>query len=138
MPLIKSKEDGLLFSFDTLGGSSPATESKSASEMKSLNYVQYSDYLTMFLFVDLVNSNSSKTLSRIGDVIGRNVGKYKGLSNTGEDIFEMSKANTNFVFTAQVQVPPLLLSVPLTQGEMNKVNNVSWWKWSYETYRGYN
>lgn len=138
MPLIKTQKDELLFSFETLGVSSPATKSKSVSEMKSLNYVQYSDYLTMFLFVDLLNSNSSKTLSRIGDVIGRNVGKYKGLSNKDEDIFEMSKANTNFVFTAEVQVPPLLLSVPLTQGEMNKVNNVSWWKWSYETYRGYN
>lgn len=136
MPLIKGDKD-VLFSFDRIG-ETPNPEGKSASELKGLNYVQYSDYLTMFLFVDLLNSNSSKTLSRIGDVIGRNVGKYKGLSNNEGDIFEMSKANTNFVFAAEVQVPPLLLSMPLTQGEMNKVNSVSWWKWSYETYRGYN
>lgn len=136
MPLIKGDED-VLFSFDRID-ETPNPEGKSASELKGLNYVQYSDYLTMFLFVDLLNSNSSKTLSRIGDVIGRNVGKYKGLSNNEGDVFEMSKANTNYLLTAEVQVPPLLLSMPLTQGEMNKVNDVSWWKWSYEIYRGYN
>lgn len=135
-PLIKTK-DLVVFTFST-DIISNAMEKKNASELRGLNYVQYSDYLTMFLFVDLINSNSSKTLSRIGDVIGRNVGKYKGLSNNEGDVFEMSKANTNFVFTAEVQVPPLLLSMPLTQGEMNKVNDVSWWKWSYEAYRGYN
>ena len=108
---------------------------KSASEIKGL---QYSDYLTVFLFVALVNENSSAaTIQRIGDVIARNVGMYKGFDNESE-VFDMQKAVTHYSLTAQVKVSPLLLSIPITQDDMNKVDSVSWWTWDYTIKRGYN
>ena len=100
---------------------------KSASEIKGL---QYSDYLTVFLFAALVNENSSAaTIQRIGDVIARNAGMYKGFDNESE-VFDMQKAVTHYSLTAQVKVSPLLLSIPVTQDDMNKVDSVSWWTWA--------
>ena len=55
---------------------------------------------------------------------------YKGFDNESE-VFDMQKAVTHYSLTAQVKVSPLLLSIPVTQDDMNKVDSVSWWTWVY-------
>ena len=112
----------------------------SASELKGINYLQYSDYLAIFLFIDLINTaKENKIMKGIGDVIGRNVGKAKGFSNSGDSVFKMSDANTYYKLKAKVQVEPLFLSIPMLQDErFNKSESVSWWNWDYTIVRGYN
>ena len=114
----------------------PKTQKKEDSEIKGM---QYSDYLYLFLFLDLINnSKEDEVLSRIGDVIARNVGMKKGYDNN-EKIFDLSKSYTYYTFNGKVQVEPLLLSIPLLNDEKyNKSSTVSWWQWDYSLTRGYN
>lgn len=145
--LVKGKDD-LKFTFSVdcltnLVNNTATAESGTgtpASELNSLSYFQYSDYLSIFLFIDLINTNKeNEIMTRIGDVIGRNVGVAKGYSNSGDEIFKMSEANTYYCLKTKVQVQPLLLSLPLLQDDkFNKSSSVSWWTWEYSIVRGYN
>lgn len=115
------------------GGGTPA------SELKGINYMQYSDYLSIFLFIDLFTSSDDNVImNRIGEVIGRNIGVAKGYSNTGDEVFKMDEAHTYYCFTAKIKIDPLILSLPLLSDErFNKSSSVSWWKWDYSIIRGY-
>lgn len=145
--LVKSKEDlKFTFSVDCLTNlvndtaTSESGTGTSASEINSISYFQYSDYLSIFLFIDLINTNmEDEVMRRIGEVIARNVGVAKGYSNSGDEIFQMSDANTYYRLTTKVQVKPLMLSLPLLQDDkFNKSSSVSWWTWEYSIVRGYN
>lgn len=114
---------------------SKTTINKNSSDIKGF---QYSDYLTVFLFINLVNDTTSNdTVRRMGDVIARNVGMYKGYDNA-ETIFSMNDAVTYYNLKTKIKVSPLFLSLPITQSDMNKVDSVSWWTWDYSINRGYN
>ncbi len=137
VPLVKDKDDLVCTLSSEAITSSVATTAKSASE---INGWQYSDYLSVFLFLDLTNtSKESDTINRIGDVIARNVGMKKSGYDNESTIFDMSKANTYYRLTADVQVKPLLLSLPLTQSlSMNTSEDTTWFTWKYSVTRGYN
>lgn len=145
--LVKDKEDlKFTFSVDCLKGlvndtaAANSSAGTPASELNSISYFQYSDYLSIFLFLDLINTNKeNEIMTNIGNVIARNVGLAKGYSNSDGEIFDMSDAHTYYCLTTKVQVQPLLLSLPMFQDDkFSKSPSASWWTWEYSIVRGYN
>lgn len=128
VPIIKSKDE-LVININ-LDGST-----KKGSSKNTAKGIQYSDYLSIFLFADLVNSNThNQILTRTSSVIGKNVSVAKNLDTD----FEMSKAVTYFELKTKVKVNPLLLKLPLMSDSMNQVNDIDWFSWDFDIIRGYN
>lgn len=140
VPIVKKKED-LIINF---GNSSGSISKKGAKNKKSSSFsIQYSDYLTLFLFTELCDHNKTsdggesshnKILKRVSKVIGKNITIAKG----GESDFDMSSAVTYYQLTTKVKVEPLLLKLPLMSDSMNKVKDIDWFSWNLNLIRGYN
>lgn len=128
VPIIKSKDE-LVININ-LDGST-----KKGSSKNTAKGIQYSDYLSIFLFADLVNSNThNQILTRTSSVIGKNVSVAKNLDTD----FEMSKAVTYFELKTKVKVNPLLLESSLMTDSMNTVDDIDWFSWDFDIIRGYN
>lgn len=128
VPIIKSKDE-LVININ-LDGST-----KKGSSKNTAKGIQYSDYLSIFLFADLVNSNThNQILTRTSSVIGKNISVAKNLDTD----FEMSKAVTYFELKTKVKVDPLLLKLSLMTDSMNQVDDINWFSWDFDIIRGYN
>lgn len=128
VPIIKTKDE-LVININ-LDGST-----KKSSKSNTVSGIQYSDYLCLFLFSDLINSNThNDILKRTSSVIGKNIAVAKDLDAD----FDMSKAATYYELKAKVKVDPLLLKLPLMSDDMNKADSINWFSWDFNLIRGYN
>lgn len=91
----------------------------------------YSDYLRLFLLIGLY-ANEEKILLRTADVIQSN------MIHNGEKDFEMQKAATYVKITADIQVNPTLLALPLfADVENNPSAKSNWYTIHYSGIAGY-
>lgn len=95
---------------------------------------QYSDYLNFFLLVSMIGEHEYTIYSRVADVIQVN------MQPLSQD-FAMDKAKTWFCVSAQVQVKPLMLHLPINANYMSQ-EHISqdfsgWGKMNYQMSNGY-
>lgn len=150
VPIIKNKEQ-LVIKFS---GNGTLSEGKGKNSTSKTISMQYSDYLTLFLFSELCNHKKGKDgsssphntiLSRVSTVIGKNITVAKNpTGNEGEknkdkiEEFKMSDAITYYELKAKVKIDPLLLRLPLMSDDMNKADSTNWFSWNFDLIRGYN
>lgn len=137
---IKTDKDKDLFvSFASVGSSmsgSIDSNSKDSNGKVGVDmvkgYFQYSDYLRMFLLLNLLGSGESGICARTADVIQANMGKITGSG------FALSKSQVYFKITADIKVDPMMLALPINADEEGNLADVSSWNtFSYEMVRGY-
>ncbi|MGN0542636.1 MAG: DUF5702 domain-containing protein [Acutalibacteraceae bacterium] len=137
---IKTNKDKDLFvSFESvessmsgsIGSNSKDSNGKVGVDMVK-GYFQYSDYLRMFLLLNLLGSGESGICARTADVIQANMGKITGSG------FALSKSQVYFKITADIKVDPMMLALPINADEEGNLADVSSWNtFSYEMVRGY-
>lgn len=97
---------------------------------------KYSDYLKLFLFIGANFSNSDAVIKRMADVIQVNTAQKLG-HPVGE-AFLMSKAYTYARVSAEIEVKPLLITIPLIAETIkNDQTDTRWYKFEYSGIRGY-
>lgn len=140
--LIKSK-DMLFVSFQGEGTINKGGSSSQATGVGAPTYLQYSDYLSILMFISLLNSGKADAIYlRTADVIQSNVAKIIGKPKD----YKLSQANVYYTINAQIKVNPLLFEAPLID---NSIQNGSvaesysalqaskWNTFSYSATRGY-
>ncbi len=97
---------------------------------------KYSDYLKLFLFIGTNVSNGDGVIKRMADVIQVNTAQKLG-HPVGEG-FLMSKAYTYARISAEIEVKPLLITIPLIAETIkNDQTDTRWYKFEYSGIRGY-
>jgi hypothetical protein len=97
---------------------------------------KYSDYLKLFLFIGTNINNGDGVIKRMADVIQVNAAQKLG-HPVGEN-FMMSKAYTYARINADIEVKPLLITIPLIADTIkNDQTDTSWYKFEYSGIRGY-
>jgi len=92
----------------------------------------YSDYLRLFTLIGLY-VNEEATVLRIGDVIQTNMAKVKG-----EDDYELAASSVYVKISAEIQVKPTFMALPLfADVENNPNNNEAWYTIHYTGVAGY-
>ena len=115
----------------SIGSNSKDSNGKVGVDMVK-GYFQYSDYLRMFLLLNLLGSGESGICARTADVIQANMGKITGSG------FALSKSQVYFKITADIKVDPMMLALPINADEEGNLADVSSWNtFSYEMVRGY-
>ncbi len=142
VPLLKTDQQ-LFVSFDSddISTSEGATGNETGLDLTK-GYLQYSDYITLFLFIALLNSEKADAIYlRTADVIQANMTK-----RTGNSGYRMSQAQVYFTLSSDIKVSPLILPVPLIDNNLGDIKssdgykNFSTSKWntfSYSITRGY-
>lgn len=129
--LVKGKNE-LFCTFDTV----KSTEFGKGSNRPmgdGLGYFQYGDYLSLFLFLQLMGGNY-EIYAKTADVIQVNVGKV-----TKNDGFLMKNAQVYYQLKADLEVPALMLTLPtISSAEGNRYQSITGWnQFSYQAVRGY-
>ncbi len=97
---------------------------------------KYSDYLKLFLFIGTNVNNGDGVIRRMADVIQVNTAQKLG-HPVGES-FLMSKAYTYARISAEIEVKPLLITIPLIAETIkNDQTDTRWYKFEYSGIRGY-
>lgn len=97
---------------------------------------KYSDYLKLFLFIGTNVSNGDGVIKRMADVIQVNMAQKLG-HPVGEG-FLMCKAYTYARISAEIEVKPLLITIPLIAETIkNDQTDTRWYKFEYSGIRGY-
>ncbi|MFQ9516014.1 MAG: DUF5702 domain-containing protein [Eubacterium sp.] len=138
--LIKTKSD-LIIKFvsadknnkKNINGGIDKNKSNDTASKSEIGYFQYSDYLTLFLMLKLMNDEKATGIYlRTADVIQSNMSKI-----TSKD-FLMSNAQVYFRLNVDIQVEPLMLGLPInTDSNGNMFDISSWNTYSYSAVRGY-
>lgn len=104
-------------------------------------YMQYSDYLYLFLLLGMSNSyggdntKAEAIYARTGDVIQANMRKVIG--NAGTD-YKLSNAITYFQLNATLRVKPLMIDLPLfSQYDNDLDTKTDWCTYKIKKTRGY-
>lgn len=128
VPLYKTVNCDLYISFDAVFNGGSQRDVPVSTDVLSL---QYSDYLTLFLFIGLL-ANHDLTYARIGDVIQANMEQARDLSG-----YRLSKAHVYYTLNATLQVEPLISIVPVFDSisAMSTMNN--WRTYTVTMTRGY-
>ena len=100
--------------------------------------LSYSDYLGIFVFLELVG-NSDNMYKRIADVIQANLSKNPNIKSYEETGFVMSKAKTYFTIDTKVKIKPMMIKIPISQdyGTGSLLNTDNWNTFTYKTVEGY-
>lgn len=98
-----------------------------------LGYFQYGDYLSLFLFLQLMGGNY-EIYAKTADVVQVNVGKV-----TKTDGFRMEQAKVYYEIQAELEVPALMLTLPvISSAEGNRYQSLTGWnQFQYQAVRGY-
>lgn len=142
VPLLKSKEQLFVtFESDSVSTKESATGNETGIALKE-GYLQYSDYITLFLFIALLSSEKADAIYlRTADVIQANMTK-----RTGNSGYRMSQAQVYFTLSSDIKVSPLILPVPLIDNNLGEIKNSDgyenfstskWNTFSYSITRGY-
>lgn len=140
--LIKSEDDwkisySSIFPEDnnSSGSSSSGSSGGSGTGHSSLK-MRYSDYLKLFLLIEMIGDHEDVVYLRTADVIQANCGMR-------EEGFLMSKAKTWFHIQAKTKVTPLMLNLDINRGTLNQSGisqdrlTGAWTKYHYEMSMGY-
>lgn len=93
----------------------------------------YSDYLRLFTLIGLI-TNEEKVVLRIGDVIQANLAQC---TNKGSG-YQLQNAATYIEVSADIQVKPIFLALPLfAEVENNPNTDASWYTIEYNGKAGY-
>lgn len=143
--LIKSTKpvSELFMSFEGEGEMKSDGSSSGATGIEAPMYLQYSDYVSMLLFMSLLNSEKADAMYlRMADVVQSNVGKL----TKNKDNYMLSRANVYYTINADIKVNPLLFEAPLIDNSIREINNGTtygsleaskWNTFSYSATRGY-
>ena len=136
---IKNGQTALKNSIDEAFGKFGNSESgkiTAGNPATSIFSFKYSDYLRLFLFIGLYINNGEGVIKRIADVIQVNLSQK--MKHPVGDKFLMSKAYTYARISADIEVKPLLITVPLIADTIkNDATNTNWYKFKYSGIRGY-
>lgn len=147
--LVKNKDELFMaFSADSFGGKDGNNGDASIDKIGSLIsgdgvFLRYSDYLKLFLFIDLIGSKANTIYKRVADVVQVNMDH---LAVDKEKKFLMSKAQIYYTINADITVTPLMLSLPLissslsgpaTNDSYESFKATKWNSFKYKTSRGY-
>ena len=112
----------------------PSTDDKKTMGGSGLT-MSYGDYLFVFLYSAFSDGDlSTAAYFRLGRVIEANM----QLDSAEGAAFSLSKAKTMFTFTAEVEVAPLMLDLPLASDYTDNLSDKSRWnKYTIEVTRGY-
>lgn len=144
VPIVKTHKDELFVSFtgDDVSKTKGATTTDLADTGANFPFLQYGDYLTIFLFIALLDTNKANAIyKRTADVIQANMGV-----RTGDDGYALSKAHMYYTLTTTVEVAPLVLPAPLIDGNITDIKESQeyrgfaaskWNSFSYTLTRGY-
>ncbi|OPZ88361.1 MAG: hypothetical protein BWY74_03175 [Firmicutes bacterium ADurb.Bin419] len=122
--------------FGKFGGSGGGTGAPGAgSAASSIFSFKYSDYLKLFLFIGCF-ANGDGVVKRMADVVQVNVAQK--LEHPVGDGFLMSEAYTYARISADIEVKPLLITIPLIAETIkNDQTDTSWYKFKYSGIRSY-
>ena len=128
--LLVKKKDDLYVQINTIfswiGNTDQATKKSDGLKF------QYSDYLSLFLFLSLLGKNADTIYLRTADVVQCNIQQV-----TKSD-FLMSKSQMYFDLSVNIRVAPMMLSLPLaSEMEGYPFDKSSWNKFQYKVTRGY-
>lgn len=95
----------------------------------------YSDYLTLFVYCSLTNSETEKaTYTRLGNLIAANMKKI-----TNYDKYSLSNTQMYFRLTADFRVDPLMVTIPyyLDEYDNKMATTTDWCSYKVNVVRGY-
>lgn len=127
-----SKDD--LFTKITTEDFSGEISSDNASDAVGigLTQFQYSDYLRLFLILNLMGSGEDGICARTADVIQAN------MQVVSDSSFDLTKSQVYFKISAKLRVKPLMLALPINADENGNLVDVSSWNtFNFEMIRGY-
>ena len=140
--LIKD-QDHLFVSFEGEGTVNKGSTATGASGVGAPTYLQYSDYLSILMFMSLLSSDKADAIYlRTADVIQSNIAKMTKREND----YMLSKANVYYTITADIKVNPLLFEAPLIDNSISDLKSSNtyksfeaskWNTFSYSATRGY-
>ena len=125
--------DGIqnLFSDGTISGADGNGKGTAQSLYANLLSWRYSDYLTLFLLVNLF-ANDAKVLSRMADIMQTNIVNMPG----GNEKFLFSNTYTYMSLTTEAEVKPLLSAGLLSNLGIDNTAS-DWYKIKYTNILGY-
>lgn len=125
---VKKKED-LAIRFTEAGNVEVTPENK-----EKRIALQYSQYLQIFMFIKLLDSDKANGIyTRTADVIQVNMNK-----KIVKTEFQMAKSQVYYQLNTIMQVPPLMLKLPINTEYTGDVEtNKKWYTISYESIKGY-
>ena len=100
----------------------------------SIYSFKYSDYLRLFLLIGLY-TNSDGIMRRVADVIQVNINEN---SDHAADEFKMSQAYTYARISADIEVKPIIIAIPLIADTIkDEDTDTRWYKFNYSGIAGY-
>lgn len=106
-------------------------DKSNTSSIASMFKFRYSDYLRVFLMVALVG-NSNNVMAKTSDILEANMSKITGTT------FKLEKSYTYIKINAEVDVKPLLLTLPWMNDTTQKyVGGKNYYRVSYTGISGY-
>lgn len=97
---------------------SPDEASEKENVLDELNSFYYSTYLQIFLFVKMSTGGEETVYQRIADVIQANMRQV-----TGKTGYVMSNSQVYYQLKADIDVPPLMLKLPINSGDWDDLVN---------------
>jgi len=132
----KGKEELKKRLSEQLGKLGDAGKTNAGSSASSLLSFQYSDYLRLFLFIAV--STSDGPYKRTADLIQCNVAHSSNFNHDSKATFDMAKAYTYLNIKAEVEIKPIVISVPLIANQIkDPTTNNNWYLYEYEGTAGY-
>lgn len=130
-------KDSIDNAFGKFGNSSGGSAGLDAGNpATSIFSFKYSDYLKLFLFIGTNINNGDAVIKRMADVIQVNAAQK--LEHPVGNAFLMSKAYTYARISADIEVKPLLITIPLIADTIkNDQTDTRWYKFEYRGIRGY-
>jgi hypothetical protein len=100
----------------------------------SIYSFKYSDYLRLFLLIGLY-TNSDGIMRRVADVIQVNINEN---SDHAADEFKMSQAYTYARISADIEVKPIIIAIPLIADTIkDEDTDTRWYRFNYSGIAGY-
>lgn len=131
--MLKERIDNV---FDEFAGSvgSDISGLNAGNPATSIYSFKYSDYLKLFVLIGLY-TNSDTVMRRVADVIQVNIDQKS--DHTAEN-FKMSEAYTYARISVDVEVKPILITIPLIADTIkDEETDTRWYKFNYSEIAGY-
>lgn len=118
---------------EQIGGMFGTDTGDGSTGVAALCSFSYSDYLRLFVLIGLY-ANEEKVVLRTADVIQINMAKCI----TNNDGYKLSNSAAYVKITAEIQVKPTLLALPLfADVKKNPIDNTKWYTITYSGISGY-
>ena len=129
--LLVKKKDNLYVQLSTIFTWITGSSEQKTEKSDGLKF-QYSDYLSLFLFLSLLGKKADAIYLRTADAVQCNV------QQVTKSEFVMSKSQMYFDLSVNIRVAPMMLSLPLaSEMEGYPFDKGSWNKFQYKVTRGY-